>query len=225
MNKNTRNTIIGVINKIKKDAEKLNRLYHKGVSPEALIESTDMPSELIDILTDIPVEKHEYVIPVQVVTEGYVKVKAASIDDAIAAASCGLGTIKIDPAKLSTSLSDTDKKVLRIVPDAELIDLYSKSEKTMDFKFMEHEIKSLADLIGDESPDNIISILMSGEPLCDNDDDNESDDEDCKCDCLNDFLKFLASIVCHAMEQNQEHDETEQYKGDIEYYEGDDIDD
>jgi hypothetical protein len=194
-------TIQEIIHDVKEQAATLERLYKKGVPVDKIVESTDMPIELIAVLTDIPIEKKEYIVPVQVITEGYVKVKAISIDDAVASVSAGLDNIKFETDKLSVDLSDSDGIAARVVDDGDIVQAYTKAGESFakNQKFLDSDIKSITDFSKNNINAAIYTYLTGEYPDCNS----------CCCCCGDDDAE----------------DDTEMYDGDIDYYTGDDLTD
>lgn len=137
-----------VIDKIFDDLTQLDLMYKKGVPVKHILENTDIPVELIAAMTDIPVPEKDYIIPVQVIAEGYVKVKGVSAADALNTlheTELTDDNITIDLTKMTTELSDPTDKVIRVVNDANLVKAYTAAGKNFKGEILKSDIKPIED--------------------------------------------------------------------------------
>lgn len=139
------------------DCDQIKRLYDKGVSLEDAMRQvgTILPTYIISCITKIPLQKNEYILPVQFVVEGYIKVTANDPREAIISAINDRKSIVLDPLKTSTCLTDAKETPVHILEDESIIELYSATHKQGNFKseLMDNDVKQISTVSTSSSVD------------------------------------------------------------------------
>ena len=164
-----------ILDGAKEKCESVKQLMDKGVSLEDATEVYDIPPELVCALSDIEVPTKKYIVPVHIVTEGYVEVDAVNAADAVATVGQHISDIKITPSKLTTALSNQSEILAAPIHDYDIVNALSKANDKGTFKGKLLEISNIAmslyQSLDEESLREFIKDSIS------------DDDDDCECDC------------------------------------------
>lgn len=169
MNNMLNNIKKNFIEDVKNDCKEIERLSKKGVPVEDLIKEKHIPLEFISAFTDIKLPEKEYIVPVHFVTEGYIKVKAVSENDAIMSALEGMDSIKPDMSKLTTELSNHDGIALHIVEDEKLVKAFTKAndEKAFNQPILKSDTTSFVNTFTEEKIDKCFDEFFNHLDECD----------------------------------------------------------
>jgi len=166
-----------IIEDAKEKCVAIKQLMDKGVSLEDALEVYKIPPEFVCALTDIDVPTKTFIVPVQVLTEGYIAVNAINAYDAIITAERHASDIKIVPSKLSAKVSNESDPVATPLRDTDIVNALTKAHEkgTLKAKLLETpaNITSVSkSFTKDSFKEFIINSFLS---------EDEDDDDECCC--------------------------------------------
>lgn len=150
-----------IMNEIQSCCKEMEKDFAKGKPLDEIIEHSPLPSYVVAGNTNIPFKKEEFIVPVQFLVEGYVKVPAYDVTDAIASTIKERDTIKFDCTKISPAISTSDDRVTHIVEDSSIVDNYTRLHKQgkLVADTLDHNIVPLTDTFNKEDMSEYVRYM------------------------------------------------------------------
>lgn len=170
----------------------IKRLIDNGASWDDIKDVYDIPPAMVHALTGIEIPTKTFIVPIQVLTEGYVAVEAFDETDAIFTARRAIKDLKATPSKLTTNLSNKAEMEAMPIPDTQIIEVLSKAYANNTFKGKLLETpKSMTSFCNSLTEDKIREDMLSTFDDCDDnllaqlldelDKNDNCECNDCKC--------------------------------------------